>query len=69
MSDTVDINGVITEQLPNGMFTVQLDDGRSIQAVISGKLRMNYVRLVVGDNVTVNMLADGSSPRITYRFK
>ncbi len=69
MSDTVDINGVITEQLPNGMFTVQLDDGRSIQAVISGKLRMNYVRLVVGDNVTVNMLPDGSSPRITYRFK
>ena len=48
MSNSVEVNGVITEQLPNGMFTVQLEDGRSVKAAISGKLRMNYIRLLVG---------------------
>ena len=68
MSNSVEVNGVITEQLPNGMFTVQLEDGRSVKAAISGKLRMNYIRLLVGDRVTVT-IDDETRSRITYRFK
>ena len=68
MSDSVEVNGVITEALPNGMFNVQLDDGRTIKAAISGKLRMNYIRLVAGDRVTVAIYPD-SPAKITYRFK
>lgn len=68
MSDSVEVNGVITEPLPNGMFNVQLDDGRTIKAAISGKLRMNYIRLVAGDRVTVAIYPD-SPAKITYRFK
>ena len=68
MSDSVQVNGVITEPLPNGMFNVQLDDGRTIKAAISGKLRMNYIRLVAGDRVTVAIYPD-SPAKITYRFK
>ena len=68
MSDLVEVNGVITELLPNAMFNVQLDDGRTIKAAISGKLRMNYIRLVAGDRVTVAIYPDGHA-KITYRLK
>ena len=69
MSDLVEVNGVITEQLPNGIFIVQLDDGRTVRAAISGALRMNYIRLSVNDRVTVSLNPDNSNARITYRFK
>ena len=65
-----EINGIVTEVLPNGGFTVQLDNGEVVKAYISGILRMNYIRILAGDRVTVKRLAsDGSSPRVTYRFK
>lgn len=70
MSDLIDVNGTITELLPNAMFTVQLDDGRTVKAAISGKLRMNYIRLACGDRVVVTLSPDGSSmPRVTDRSR
>ena len=70
MSDSVEVNGVITEPLPNGMFNVQLDDGRTIKAAISGKLRMNFIRILPGDKVTVEMSPyDLTRGRITWRSK
>lgn len=65
-----EINGTVTEILPNCGLTVQLDNGETVTAYISGQLRMNYIRILVGDRVTVKRLAsDGSGPRVTYRFK
>ncbi|TLY28174.1 MAG: translation initiation factor IF-1 [Ignavibacteria bacterium] len=66
----ITMDGVITETLPNAMFRVKLDNGHEILAVISGKMRMHYIKILVGDKVTVEMSPyDLSKGRITYRYK
>ena len=64
------MDGVITDTLPNAMFRVKLDNSHEILAVISGKMRMHYIKILVGDKVTVEMSPyDLSKGRITYRYK
>ena len=64
------MDGVITETLPNAMFRVKLDNGHEVLAVISGKMRMHYIKILVGDKVTVEMSPyDLTKGRITYRYK
>ena len=64
------MDGVITETLPNAMFRVKLDNGHDILAVISGKMRMHYIKILVGDKVTVEMSPyDLTKGRIIYRYK
>ena len=64
------MDGIITETLPNAMFRVKLDNNHEVLAVISGKMRMHYIKILVGDKVTVEMSPyDLSKGRITYRYK
>ena len=64
------MDGVITETLPNAMFRVKLDNSHDILAVISGKMRMNYIKILVGDKVTIELSPyDLSKGRIIYRYK
>lgn len=66
----INMDGVITDTLPNAMFRVRLDNGHEILAVISGKMRMNYIKILIGDKVTVEMSPyDLSKGRIIYRYK
>lgn len=66
----IKMDGVITETLPNAMFKVRLDNGHEILAHISGKMRMNYIKILVGDRVTVELSPyDLTKGRITYRYK
>ena len=53
--DMIEIEGTVVEALPNATFTVELENGHQILAHISGKLRMNYIRILPGDKVTVEM--------------
>jgi len=63
-------DGTITEALSNAMFRVRLENGHLIVATISGKMRMNYIRILPGDKVAVEMSPyDLSRGRITYRYK
>ena len=62
--------GVVTETLPNAMFRVKLSNGHNIIATISGKIRKNYIRILTGDNVTVELTPyDLSKGRIIIRHK
>ncbi len=64
------MDGVITDTLPNAMFRVKLDNGHEILAIISGKMRMHYIKILVGDKVTVELSPyDLTKGRITYRYK
>lgn len=66
----ITMDGVITETLPNAMFRVKLENGHEVLAVISGKMRMNYIKILVGDRVTIEMSPyDLSKGRIIYRYK
>jgi translation initiation factor IF-1 len=66
----IKMDGVITETLPNAMFKVRLDNGVEILAHISGKMRMHFIKILVGDRVTVEMSPyDLTKGRITYRYK
>ena len=66
----ITMDGVITETLPNAMFRAKLDNNHEVLAVISGKMRMNYIKILVGDRVTIEMSPyDLSKGRITYRYK
>ncbi|RMH36281.1 MAG: translation initiation factor IF-1 [Nitrospirae bacterium] len=68
--DVIEVQGVVTETLPNAMFRVQLDNGHKILAHISGKMRMHFIRILPGDRVTVELSPyDLTRGRITYRFK
>lgn len=68
--DVIEIEGVVVEALPNAMFQVELANGHKILAHISGKLRMNFIRILPGDKVTVEMSPyDLSKGRITWRSK
>ena len=66
----LEMNGKVIDNLPNTMFRVQLDNGHIIIAHISGKMRKNYIRILAGDIVTVEMTPyDLSKGRIIYRSK
>ena len=68
--DVIEIEGTVVEALPNATFQVELSNGPKILAHVSGKLRMNYIRIVPGDKVTVEMSPyDLSKGRITWRAK
>ncbi len=68
--DVIEIEGTVTETLPNAMFKVELQNGHQILAHISGKLRMNFIRILPGDKVTVEMSPyDLTKGRITWRSK
>ena len=68
--DAIKVDGVITEILPNTAFKVKLENGHEILAHISGKMRMNYFRILQGDKVTVELSPyDLTKGRITYRYK
>jgi translation initiation factor IF-1 len=68
--DVIKQDGTIVEALSNAMFRVQLENGHEIVAHISGKMRMNYIRILPGDKVAVEMSPyDLSRGRITYRYK
>lgn len=69
-SDVIEISGVVKETLPNAMFTVELENGADILVHVSGKIRKNFIRILPGDRVTVEMSPyDLTKGRITYRFK
>ncbi len=64
------VDGTITETLPNAMFKVALENGHEVLAHISGKMRMNFIKILVGDKVTVELSPyDLTKGRITYRYK
>ncbi len=68
--DVIEIEGIVTDALPNAMFKVELPNGHSILAHISGKLRMNYIKILPGDKVTVQISTyDLTQGRITWRSK
>jgi len=68
--DQIEMEGTVMETLPNTMFRVELDNGHTITAHISGKMRKHYIRILTGDRVTVEMTPyDLSKGRITYRAK
>lgn len=68
--DVIEFEGTISETLPNTMFRVKLENGHEIIAHISGKLRQNYIKILQGDRVTVELSPyDLSRGRITYRLK
>lgn len=69
-TDVIEVEGVVTDSFPNAMFEVQLENGHKILAHISGKLRMNFIRILPGDKVTVEMSPyDLNKGRITWRSK
>ncbi len=69
-ADTIQVPGKVLEPLPNAMFKVELENGHVVLAHISGKMRMNYIRILPGDKVTVELTPyDLSRGRIIYRFK
>ncbi|WP_213463829.1 translation initiation factor IF-1 [Staphylococcus warneri] len=68
--DVIELEGTVLDTLPNAMFKVELENGHEILAHVSGKIRMNYIRILPGDKVTVEMSTyDLSRGRITYRYK
>lgn len=68
--DVIEVEGTVVEALPGTIFKVELTNGHVIQAHISGKLRMNYIRILVGDKVTVEMSPyDLTKGRIIWRTK
>ena len=69
-SQMIETEGTVIEKLPNATFQVQLSNGHTILAYISGKLRMNYIRILPGDKVTVELSPyDLTKGRITWRDK
>jgi translation initiation factor IF-1 len=68
--DVIEVEGTVTEALPNTQFRVELDNGHNVLAHISGKMRMNYIRILPGDRVKVELSPyDLSRGRLTYRFR
>ena len=68
--DMIEVEGTVLETLPNAMFQVELENGHEILAHVSGKIRMNYIRILPGDKVTVEMSPyDLTKGRIAFRYK
>ena len=69
-TDVIEIEGTVLEKLPNAMFKVELENGHQVLAHISGKLRMNFIRILPGDKVTIEMSPyDLTKGRIIWRDK
>lgn len=69
-ADAIEVEGTVVEPLPNAMFTVELENGHKVLAHVSGKIRMNFIRILPGDKVTVELSPyDLNRGRIVYRFK
>lgn len=68
--DAIEVEGTVVEALPNAMFQVKLENGHTVLAHVSGKIRMNFIRILPGDKVTLELTPyDLTRGRITYRFK
>lgn len=68
--DVIEVEGKVLEALPNAMFKVELENGHIVLAHVSGKIRMNFIRILPGDKVTIELTPyDLTRGRITYRFK
>ena len=68
--DVIEVEGNVLEALPNAMFKVQLENGHEVLSHVSGKLRMNYIRIVPGDKVKLELSPyDLTKGRITWRVK
>ena len=68
--ETIEVEGSVTETLPNAMFRVELANGHKVLAHISGKMRLHYIKILPGDKVLVELSPyDLSRGRVTYRFK
>lgn len=68
--DVIEVEGKVLEPLPNAMFLVELSNGHKVLAHVSGKIRMNFIKILPGDRVTVELSPyDLSRGRIVYRFK
>ncbi|NJO15208.1 MAG: translation initiation factor IF-1 [Thioploca sp.] len=68
--DSIEMEGTVTETLPNTMFRVKLDNGHIVTAHISGRMRKHYIRILTGDKVTVQLTPyDLTKGRITYRAR
>ncbi|MCD6364034.1 MAG: translation initiation factor IF-1 [Synergistetes bacterium] len=68
--DVIEVVGRVVEPLPNAMFKVQLENGHTVLAHVSGKMRMNFIRILPGDRVLVQISPyDISRGRIVYRYK
>ena len=68
--DVIEVEGKVLEALPNAMFKVELENGHVVLAHVSGKIRMNFIRILTGDKVTIELTPyDLTRGRITYRFK
>ena len=68
--DVIEVEGIVVEPLPNTMFKVELENGHKVLAHISGKMRMNFIRILPGDRVMVELSPyDLNRGRIIYRFK
>ena len=69
-ADVIEIEGTVVEKLPNAMFKVELENGHQVLAHISGKLRTNFIKILPGDKVTLELSPyDLSKGRITWRDK
>jgi translation initiation factor IF-1 len=68
--EAIEVEGTVVEPLPNAMFRVELENGHKVLAHVSGKIRMNFIRILPGDKVKVELSPyDLSRGRITYRYK
>ncbi len=68
--DAIEIEGTVSEVLPNATFRVELENGHDVLAYLSGKMRKNYIRVLEGDRVKVELSPyDLSRGRLTYRYK
>ncbi|MBQ2956680.1 MAG: translation initiation factor IF-1 [Clostridia bacterium] len=68
--DVIEVEGVVTEAYPNAVFEVELPNGHKVLAHVSGKMRMNYIRIYPGDKVTIELSPyDLTRGRITWRSK
>jgi len=68
--DNIEVQGTILDTLPNAMFKVELENGQTILAYVSGKMRMHFIKILPGDKVTIELSPyDLTKGRITYRFK
>ena len=68
--DVIEVEGRVVEKLPNAMFQVELENGHVVLAHVSGKIRMNFIRILPGDKVTIELTPyDLTRGRINYRLK
>ena len=68
--ESIEVEGIVAESLPNAMFRVELPNGHKVLAHISGKIRLHFIKILPGDRVLVELSPyDLSRGRITYRFK